>query len=31
VIPGADHFYAGTTDALWAVVERWLMRESTRQ
>jgi pimeloyl-ACP methyl ester carboxylesterase len=24
LIPGADHFYTGTTDALWAAVERWL-------
>jgi alpha-beta hydrolase superfamily lysophospholipase len=26
LIPGADHFYTGTTDALWAAVERWLAR-----
>jgi pimeloyl-ACP methyl ester carboxylesterase len=25
LIPGADHFYTGTTDALWATVERWLV------
>ena len=24
LIPGADHFYTGTTDALWAAVDGWL-------
>jgi pimeloyl-ACP methyl ester carboxylesterase len=27
LIPGADHFYTGQTEALWAAVERWLARD----
>ncbi len=28
LIPGADHSYAGTTDALWTVAHRWLTTPS---